>query len=64
MFEKNALNGDFKDSLFVEGYFETEKYFIKYANEIKNEFIFKNKDLFKNNPLYKDIKIQILYLYV
>ncbi len=56
MFEKNALNGDFKDSLFVEGYFETEKYFIKYANETKNEFTFKNKDLFKNNPLYKDIK--------
>tara|TARA_B100000029_G_scaffold452133_1_gene477145 strand:- start:2 stop:916 length:915 start_codon:yes stop_codon:yes gene_type:complete len=56
MFEKNALSGHFKDSLFIEGHFETEKYFIKYANEIKNEFTFKNENLFKNNPLYKDIK--------
>ena len=39
-FNKNTLTGNFKDYLFVEGHFETEKYFINYANDIKNEFNF------------------------
>jgi len=56
LFNKDVLTGDFKDSLYVEGHFETEKYFNNYTNEIQNEFTFKNIDSLKNNPFYKDIK--------
>ena len=55
-FIKNTFTSSFKDYLFVEGHFETEKYFINYKNDIKNEFTFKNIDSLKNNIYYKDIK--------
>ena len=55
-FYKDALVGNFNDCLFVEGHFETEKYFYHHAEEIKNEFIFKNAYILKNNPFYNDIK--------
>lgn len=55
-FNSDALAGDFRDSLYLEGHFETEKYFNEYINEVKNEFTFKNITSLKNNPFYKDIK--------
>ena len=63
-FKKDALSDNFRDFLFVEGHFETEKYFDDYDNDIKNEFTFKHTDTFKNNALYRDIKILPLYVYV
>ena len=56
LFNKDALIGDFKDFLYVEGHFETEKYFNNYSNEIREEYTFKNTDSLKNNAFYKDIK--------
>jgi len=56
LFNKDALIGDFKDFLYVEGHFETEKYFNNYSNEIRKEYTFKNTDSLKNNAFYKDIK--------
>ena len=50
------MNKNYNNNLFIEGYFESEKYFMKYKNEIKNEFNFKNKNEYLQNPLYKDIK--------
>ena len=43
---KNFYNTDFMknnydSNLFIEGYFESEKYFLKYKNEIRKEFSFK-----------------------
>ncbi len=56
LFNKDALIGDFKNFLYVEGHFETEKYFNNYSNEIREEYTFKNTDSLKNNAFYKDIK--------
>ena len=56
LFNKDALIGDFKNSLHVEGHFETERYFDNYRNEIREEYTFKNIDSLKNNAFYKDIK--------
>ena len=49
---KNIL---FNNDLYVEGYFESEKYFVKYRDQIINEFKFKNSDLYKNNPYFKNL---------
>ena len=56
LFDENAMKGNFKDTLYVEGHFETEKYFKKYINDIKKEYEFRNVNSFKNNQIYKDIK--------
>ena len=37
-FDKNIRNGNYNDPLFVEGHFETEKYFNMFSDDIKNEF--------------------------
>ena len=55
-FNDKILNGNYNDKLFVEGHFESEKYFNSHINEIKSEFRFKNYKSFENNQLYKDIK--------
>ncbi len=55
-FDKNIRNGNYNDPLFVEGHFETEKYFNMFSDDIKNEFKFKNLTHFENNNILKDIK--------
>ena len=47
---------NFKDPLYVEGHFESEKYFIDCFLEIKSEFKFKNEKSFTNCQIFKDIK--------
>jgi hypothetical protein len=37
------------DLVFVEGHYESEKYFIDYKNLFKNQFSFNNEYLYKNN---------------
>ncbi len=46
----------FSENLFLEGYFESEKYFQAFSSDIKNEFKFKMIDLYKENNFYNDIK--------
>ena len=55
-FNDKILSGNFKDKLFVEGHFESEKYFNSHINEIKNEFSFKNYKSFENNQIFNSIK--------
>ena len=55
-FNDKILSGNFRDKLFVEGHFESEKYFNSHINEIKSEFSFKNYKSFENNQIFKDIK--------
>jgi len=46
---------NFNDIMFLEGHFESEKYFCNYKKEIENEFKFKNTDNLQKNPFFKDI---------
>ena len=55
-FNDKILSGNFRDKLFVEGHFESEKYFNSHINEIKNEFSFKNYKSFENNQIFNSIK--------
>ena len=55
-FNDKILSGNFRDKLFVEGHFESEKYFISHINEIKSEFRFKNYKSFENNQIFNSIK--------
>jgi len=48
----------FDNNLFLEGHFESEKYFQNYADEIKNEFKLKNQDILKKNPYFNEINKQ------
>tara|TARA_B100001250_G_scaffold375136_1_gene362481 strand:- start:365 stop:1294 length:930 start_codon:yes stop_codon:yes gene_type:complete len=54
-FNTDYENQLFNNDLFVEGYFETEKYFIDYKDLIIKEFEFKNKHLYKNTSYLSDI---------
>ena len=49
-------NANFNDNVFVEGYFESERYFSSYNQEIRNEFIFKFSDKYINSPYFNMIK--------
>jgi len=48
------LNKKFNNKIFVEGYFESEKYFSKYRLDILKEFSFKEK-IFCNEEYYSSI---------
>ena len=53
-------NDDFKNKFFdnnmyVEGYFESEKYFLNYKRSLSNEFKLKNPDIYKNNLYFDNI---------
>ena len=53
-------NDDFKNKFFdnnmyVEGYFESEKYFLNYKKSLSNEFKFKDPDIYKNNLYFDNI---------
>ena len=44
-YNPSKFDYDFHNTLYFEGYFQSEKYFEKYKKEILNEFIFKDKVL-------------------
>ena len=53
-------NDDFKNKFFdnnmyVEGYFESEKYFLNYKKSLANEFKFKNPNIYQNNLHFDNI---------
>ena len=54
-FNENYKNIIFSDNLFLEGHFESEKYFINYKEEIIKLFSFKNVSNFKDNQYYSKI---------
>ena len=54
-FSNNYLKRSYKDVVFLEGYFQSEKYFINYKNNILQEFSFKNQIKTHNLELQKMI---------
>lgn len=55
-YQKNILSGIKTSKIFLNGHFESEKYFLNIKDEIKNHFVFKNEIFFKKNKLYSKIK--------
>ena len=49
------LTENFSDNFYLEGHFESEKYFNDIQKDIQNEFSFKEKDYLKNNFFYREI---------
>ena len=59
--EKNTKYSEFdlsnlSNKVYVEGNFESEKYFKNYKNDLKKEFLLKNDHKFQNNEYYDIIK--------
>ena len=54
-FSNNYLKRSYKDVVFLEGYFQSEKYFINYKNNIIQEFSFKDQIKTHNLELQKMI---------
>jgi len=54
-FQDNYLNKSFSNDVFIEGHFESSKYFINIKDKICDEFTFKNIDLLKKNIFYKEL---------
>ena len=54
-FSSKYLTQRYRDVAFMEGYFQSEKYFLNYRNNIKQEFTFKNEIKKKNLDLQKMI---------
>jgi len=52
----NTSKGDFSDLLYVEGHYESEKYFKDFANDIKIKFTVKENYIKKNNKFIELIK--------
>jgi len=45
----------FSNTIYLEGYFETQKYFIDIKDEIINEFNFKDAEKYKKSPFYTQL---------
>ena len=54
-FNLNFLDQKFSDDLFIEGHFESEKYFIDYKDEILSRFNFIDSKMYMLNPFYSKI---------
>jgi hypothetical protein len=54
-FNDNFLNKNYKENLYIEGHFESEKYFKYYQNEIIQQFEFIFKDYYSKNSFYNEI---------
>ncbi len=52
-FQKEALN--FSDNSYIQGYWQSEKYFIEFENDIRKEFRFKVPSTRKNDEILKEI---------
>jgi hypothetical protein len=52
----NTSKGDFSDLLYVEGHYESEKYFKDFANDLKVKFTVKENYIKKNNKFIELIK--------
>jgi len=54
-FNNKFLDKNYDRNLYVEGHFESEKYFNDYHNEIINQFDFEFKDYYSKNNFYNEI---------
>lgn len=54
-FDETIFNKKFDDVVYMEGYFESEKYFFNYKNIIKNELSIKNNYVYQDNSLFREI---------
>jgi hypothetical protein len=54
-FSFDILSKSFNKNLFIEGHYESEKYFLDIQHQIKKEFQFKNKEFLNNNKIFKEI---------
>ena len=54
-FDDSFLNNNYDDNLFLEGHFESEKYFCDYKKEIINDFRFKNENELEKNIYLNDL---------
>ncbi len=54
-YDENIINNLYAKTVFMEGYFETEKYFFLFENEIKRQFIPQNYLKFENNEYFSKI---------
>jgi hypothetical protein len=54
-FNDKFLDRNYDKDLYIEGHFESEKYFYDYRNEIINQFDFKFKDYYSKNSFYNEI---------
>ena len=54
-FDLNFLDQKFSDNLFIEGHFESEKYFIDCKDEILSQFNFIDSKMYMLNPFYSKI---------
>jgi len=52
-YNNDFLKDNYSQKLFIEGHFESEKYFSNFKKDINNEFTFKFKDLYIKNELFK-----------
>ena len=52
IFDYNSLS----DLLYVEGHYESERYFFDYKIDLLNQFTLKNESIYQNNNYYKSIK--------
>ena len=57
-YQSDFLNNKMSDILFMEGYFETEKYFNDIKEEILNEFKFKNAYIYVKSSFYPKLNIK------
>ena len=54
-YNDELFNNSYGHNLFVNGHFESEKYFVKISDQIKDEFKFINYSSIKNDPLFADL---------
>ena len=54
-FDESFIKETYDDVFFLEGHFESPKYFDIHEKEIRKEFRFKDESKFKNSPIFKEI---------
>jgi len=54
-FNNEIFTYRFSETVYLEGYFESQKYFIDYENEIREEFKFIDSKKYINSPFYNEI---------
>ena len=54
-YNREIFTKKFSSTIYLEGYFETQKYFIDIKDEIINEFNFKDSEKYKKSPFYTQL---------
>ena len=54
-YDLSFINKKFNKNLYIEGHFESEKYFFDYKDLIKKEFSFRNIKLLQNNIFFNEL---------